>query len=593
LISAGVFVICLILGARLFSLQVTAFERYNSLATGNRVRETITFAPRGRILDRQGRILADNKLSFQLSATPYLLAEDQTERQDDYEVIAQMLNVSVAELAAASETEGLDYPLPITVLSNIEHRRALALMQYLPRLEGFQLLEVPIRQYVSDSGLAHILGYTGGISELELASQPDSGLLPIDIVGKTGIEKQYDDVLRGQNGLQRTEVDTLGRPVRLLAQQEALLGQDITLTIDLDIQRRLASELAKQMKNAKVQRASAVALDPNNGEILAMVSLPYYDNNLFANGISTEDFNRLVNDPNQPLLNKAVSAGYTTGSVIKPIVASAALQEKVITPQTIINDNGFIAVTSVYQPGASFIFRGWRPEGLGPMNVRRAIAMSSNIYFYTVGGGHGGISGLGVDRLTGYYREFGLGEATGIDLPGETSGRVPDRNWKLAEKGEPWYIGDTYNISIGQGDLIVSPLQLTLADMAVANGGDVLRPQLLLRIGDEMVARKQVRRTVGVDPANLQIVREGMREVITNGTTCACRFANVPVDVAGKSGTAETNTPDGRRPHAWYTAFAPFQDPQIMVTAMLEEGSGGSTYAAPVTAAAMEAFFQP
>lgn len=590
-VTGAVVGLAVILVVKLFTLQVTSHERFLDLANGNRIRETISYAPRGNIYDRHGELIASNTITFQLSATPYLTAKTEAERQADYRQIAGLLGIKDQAIKDKVEAHGLDYPLPVIVKQNIKHSRALALMQYLSRLQGFHLSEVPTRQYVADAGLAHILGYTGIVSDQDLDAGGDK-LLPIDIVGKTGIEKQYDEVLRGHNGLERTEVDTLGHPVRVLARRPAQAGQDITLTIDLKVQRRLAKEMKQQMKQANVTRGSGVALDPASGEVIAMVSLPYYDNNLFANGISEADFNRLANNPDEPLTNKVTAGGFTTGSTIKPMVASAALQENVVTPETIIVDTGAIAVTSVYQPGAQFIFRGWRPGGLGPMNVRSAIAWSSNIYFYTVGGGYGNIGGLGVDRLTHYYRQFGLGEASDIDLPGEISGRVPDRQWKREFKNEQWYVGDTYNISIGQGDLVVSPLQLTLGDMAVANNGYVLRPQLLKRIGDREVAKRQVRREVPVSKQNLQIVREGMRQVLTNGTTCECTFTNVPHKVAGKSGTAQTTSDESRRPHAWFTAFAPFENPQIMVTVMLEEGSGGSQFAAPAIAGAMETYFK-
>ena len=577
---------------RLFQLQVSAHEQYAQLADGNRIRDSIAHAPRGNIYDREGRLLASNTVGYELSVTPYLLPDASESRQEMYSLIARATGGSSATIKAKAEEEGLDYPLPITAISNLEHEQALSIMQHLPRLSGWHISQVPQRKYVSDSGLAHILGYTASVDQEDLKADEDKKLLPVDKIGKAGVELQYDHILRGQNGFERTEVNTLGQPVRVLAQTRFKKGQDITLTIDLDVQRRLAKELKAQMKNARVSRASAVAVDPQTGEVLAMVSLPSYDNNLFAKGISQAQFDRLASDPDQPLLNKAISGGYTTGSTIKPLVASAALEEKVVTPSTIIVDSGAIAVTSIYQPGQQFIFRGWRPGGLGPMDVRRAIAWSSNIYFYTVGGGHGGIEGLGVDRLTRYYRQFGLGEPSGIDLPGEIAGRVPDREWKLANKNEDWFVGDSYNISIGQGDLLVSPLQLTLADMAVANGGYLLKPQVLLKIGDETVAQRQVRREIPVAKQNIQIVREGMRQVLTDGTTCECTFASVPAKVAGKSGTAQTTSNDERRPHAWFTAFAPYEKPQIMVTAMLEEGSGGSQYAAPAIAGAMNTFFK-
>lgn len=590
LILIGIGLICGIFGWRLYELQVSAHQRYTQLSDGNRVRETVAFAPRGKIYDRKGRVLVDNKIVFRLSVTPYLLSRDEAEREGGYELISRLSSIKLAQLKSVAGNEGLDYPLPKALEVNLSHRVALALQAHLPKLSGWHLNEVPIRSYRAEAGLAHILGYTGQASQADLKA--DRALLPIDIVGKSGIEAQYDHILRGQHGLERTEVDTLGRPVRLLAKQAAQTGQDITLTIDLDLQKSMAAELTKQMKQARVSRGSAVALDPNSGEVLAMVSLPAFDNNLFARGISITEFERLSNDPDQPLVNKAIAGGYTTGSTIKPMVAAAALEEGVVTPSTIIVDSGAIRVTSQYEPGRAFVFRGWRPGGLGPMDVRSGLAMSSNIYFYTVGGGHGDVAGLGVERLTRYYRQFGLGEASGIDLPGEITGRVPDSNWKKEYFGTDWFVGDTYNISIGQGDLLISPLQLTLANMAIANGGFLLKPQLLYKVGSDQVASRSLRREISISKSNLKIVREGLRQVVTNGTTCECVFAKVPVKVAGKTGTAQTTSTEERRPHAWFVAYAPFDNPQFMGGAMLEEGSGGSQFAAPVIASGMAHFFR-
>lgn len=572
-------------------MQVLAGERYLELANGNRVRESISYAPRGRILDRKGKVLAENTATFQLSVIPYLLESDEKNRDDILNNVSSIINIDAGKLKEIVFSKGEEYPLPVLVKENLDHETAIALEQIIPRTKGFTVDSVPSRSYVADAGLAHILGYTGRVSEDDIKVDKTSRLLATDFIGKAGIEKQYDEVLRGDNGFERTEVDSLGRPVRFLAQKPASKGSDIILTIDYDVQVRLEREILAQMQKSKTTKGAGVVLSPETGEILAMVSIPYYDNNLFARGISEKEFSDLVNSPNQPLLNKAIGEGYTTGSTIKPVVASAALQEKVVTPETVIVDRGQISVTSVYQPGAAFIFRGWRPGGLGPMNVRSAIAMSSNIYFYTVGGGHENIQGLGVDRLTSYYRKFGLGELSGIDLPDEFAGRVPDSAWKEQNKGEPWYVGDTYNISIGQGDILVTPLQLTLADMSIANGGYLLQPYVLKSIDGVEVGKRVVRREVPIDKGNIKIVQEGMRQVVTNGTTCECIFKSVPVKVAGKSGTAETSTGDKTKPHAWFTAYAPYDKPKIMATVLIEQGSGGSQYSAPAIAGAMETYF--
>lgn len=588
-ITAGMIIASSILAVRLFDMQVVAGQKYRNLANNNRFREQILYAPRGKILDRNGAVLADNTLSFQLSMVPYELPDDDAQETAVIKRASALAGIKQTELEKLIDENGHDYVLPVPIELTLTHERALKLLASADSLPGFSIDRVPSRTYDASSGLAHVVGYIGRVSEEDVKADKTGILLPTDFIGKTGVEESFDERLRGQNGFVRYEVDALGRPVRVVDQTQPIPGEDIHLSIDLKTQKTMAAAVQKQMTAAHSSRASGVAVDPDTGEIFALVSLPSYDNNKFIGGISHKDFNYYNTNPNQPLFNKVIGGGFTSGSIIKPLVASAALQEGIVNENTVIVDSGYIDVQSQYGTG-SFRFRGWRPGGLGPMNVRSALAWSSNIYFYTVGGGHDGIEGLGEARLNKYYRAFGLGEATGIDLPGGTEGRVPNETWKLANTGEPWYVGDSFNIAIGQGDLLISPLQITMAEVAIANNGRLLKPQI------ESGTTPEVRRTVPVDTKYLQIVREGMRQVL-GGTTCECVFKDVGKPVAGKSGTAETNTPNGRPPHAWFTAFAPysqeFATPDILATVLIEEGVGGSQYAAPAIAETFKTFFKP
>ncbi|MBI3983928.1 penicillin-binding protein 2 [Candidatus Microgenomates bacterium] len=581
--------IMILLIGQLANLQLVNGKRLAGLAEGNRLRERVTYAPRGRILDRHGNELATNTASFQLIVYPYLLPSAPAARQSVYQQVAAIAGLSKKLVQAAAEDKGLSEVQPQLVTDRLTYERALRLEQRLPQLPGWSVDGVPMRRYVSDSGLAHILGYVGRVSAADLATRSD--LLPIDFVGRTGVEAQYDQLVRGQDGIVQTEVDALGRPLRTLRSVAVKPGQDVRLTLDLGLQRALARAVEQQLKIAKIDRGSAVAIDPNTGEVLALVSLPGYDNNLFARGISSRDYQRLLADPLAPLYNQAIGGGYPSGSVIKPMHLAGALQEGVVNEETIIVDNGKLVVPSVYDPSVIYTFRGWVPGGLGPMNARRAVAMSSDIYFYTVGGGFEGFRGLGVDRLTRYYREFGFGRPTGIDLPGETAGRVPTPAWKKAAKGEDWFVGDTYNISIGQGDLLVSPLQMAVATAAVINDGKVLQPYLMAQSAAGFSNHPRVANRVPVDRQYLRVAMEGMRQVI-GGTVSPAIFARVPVPVAGKSGTAETDPTVKRRSHAWFTAFAPYDKPEVLVAVLLEEGNIGSVYAGPVAAAGLEWYFR-
>jgi len=573
---------------RLFDLQVIASDQLLSQANGNRVREVVEFAPRGTIYDSDDKVLAENVAGFQLSVTPYLLPSQESSRNQLYQQIAGWLDMPVVEVVDRAESQGENSVLPVAIGRRLQQDQALNVKRRLSNVNGVELSVVPVREYAVAGGLSHIIGYTGLVDESDIRKRTDLSL--VDYVGRAGVEQYYDETLRGENGYKRYEVDASGRPVRLLASKDPVAGSDIHLSINLAAQRSMAQSIKKQLTEASVSHGSGVAIESETGQIIASVSLPDYDNNLFARGITQTDYNRLINNSDNPLFNAVVDGNFPSGSIIKPVVASAALQEGVVTEDTIINDGGYIEVVSRYDPTQSFRFNGWRPGGLGPMNVRRAIAMSSNIYFFTVGGGHGGVSGLGVDRLTNYYKAFGLGDRSGIDLPSESTGLVPSPSWKQQTKDQPWTQGDTFNISIGQGDLQITPLQITRANNVFATGGRLVTPRLLLKINGKFVEPANST-TLKIDSKHMKAVQEGMRQVVVNGATNPARFANIPVDIAGKSGTAEQNTDANQPSHAWFTAYAPYDNPEVMATVLIEEGRSGSIAAAPAVSSFLEDYF--
>lgn len=574
---------------QLFGIQVVRGEQYQGLARGNRIRDEISYAPRGNIYDRNGVLLAENSPSFQLVAVPYSMAEDPEERATDLRQVASLTGQKFSNLQSEFEPHSDDYPLPIVLKSKLTHRDALRIEQKLPELQGFQLNIIPLRQYVDVANLAHALGYVGRVSEDDIEKRDD--LLPTDFVGRAGIEAQYDKILRGKNGGQRTEVDALGRPVRILANDPAEQGNDIRLTIDYKLQKQLAQGLKKQIKASDSKKGVALAINPKNGEVLAMVSIPSYDNNQFAGGISARDYQRLINDPKQPLYNRAVSGAYSVGSTIKPVIASAALQEKVVTPSTTIVDKGKLTLVNRYNPSDSITFKNFASQAHGRINIEDAIAKSSNVFFFTVGGGFGNIKGLGIERLNSYYRDFGFGTPTGIDLPEEISGTVPGAAWNEAHLGRGWFTGDTYNVSIGQGNLAITPMQLAMAHSAVFNRGQLLKPRLLESVDGEAVenAPESLRR-VQVDQKHLNTVISGMRQGATSGTASGVDWSGVP-RVATKTGTAETALGDKGNPHIWMSATAPFDNPQILIIAMVEESRLSSPTMGNVIAPAMRQYF--
>jgi penicillin-binding protein 2 len=601
-----------VLVSRLFWLQVIAGNYNLALANGNRIREQVERAPRGMIYDRNGQALASNVASFDITVVPELLPEQPADRAVEYAKVGSLIGLPAAAVQAKAEVTCRNHqsgclmsPVPQLVAAGVDHDKALLVDQYHTQLPGFALDVNPIRQYSDNNLLAAFLGYTGRVDAKEAQQNPDYG--PTDLIGKSGLEKQYEAALRGTNGGTETEVDASGRPIRLLANRDPVPGNNLRLTIDQGLQAQMVAAIQGQMQASGATRAAGVAVNPKTGEVLAIASLPSYDDNLFSRGISQADYTKLLKDPGQPLFDKAVMGGYPSGSIIKPLGASAALQTGVITPDTTVDDAGKIVVPNKYDPAHPATYYGWeRTTGLGPVNVLQALARSSDIFFYEVMGGFTDfLHYVGVDRLTAYYEKFGLGSKTGIDLPSEATGRVPTPEWKKSFSGDGWYTGDTYNISVGQGDLLVSPLQMAMAISAVANGGTLYRPHLVDSITDaagkvvQQISPQAVRQGF-ISPENLAVVRQGMKLAVNEpqGTACCLIKQQVPVTVAAKTGTAETVTHDDgtsaaqeSKPDAWFEAFAPADDPKIAIVILIEHSGEGAVYAAPAARQTLSWYF--
>ena len=459
---------------------------------------------------------------------------------------------------------------------------------------GFSVQQVPVRDYVNAPVFSHLLGYTGLVSQQDLKSLDQDKYDAVDFIGKTGIESNYETYLHGVNGQDLVEVDATGKLLNILGQNKPAAGNTLELNIDKGLQEEIYTDLLKS-KNAK---AAAIAIDPKTGQVLALVSLPGFNNSLFAHGIKSADYNALLNDKNLPLFNRVIAGTYPPGSTVKPMVATAGLEEGVITADTKINDNGNLVVPNQFNPGQFYEFHGWKPGGLGSMTVRSAIAMSSDIFFYEVAGGspNGSLVGLGADKLAEYYRKFNLGSTTKIDLAGEKPGLVPDPDWKMKfYKNDPlqgkWYLGDTYHIGIGQGDLLVTPLQVAEWTATIANNGTSYEPQIAKRsydaAGNTVWENKpKVLVTNVASLATLKIVQEGMRQTVLAGTAKALQ--SLPITSAGKTGTSQFDGANPDRTHAWFTAYAPYENPQIVMTVLIEAGGEGNAVAEPVVKDALK-----
>jgi penicillin-binding protein 2 len=604
-----------VLSVQLVRLQIVDGQRNLGLADGNRLRQTITRAPRGWVYDRHKTVLAKNLASFDLTVTPSLLPHDSTQRQQLYARVASLVDVPTETIAAKAEGECvganlaakatktkaeqvcLESPQPKLVISDLARDLALNFDQSANTTAGFKIDDNAIREYEDGGSLAAILGYTGRVSQEDLTGNNSYG--PTDFIGKLGLERSYEQELRGQNGSEQTEVDASGRPIKLLSAKPAIAGQNLILSVDMELQKTFSAALSRQMQASGAIKASGIAINPKTGEILAAVNLPTYDNNLFAKGIGQKDYAKLVADPAQPLFDKVLGGAYPTGSIIKPLVGSAALQERTINTNTSVNDNGALEVPNQYDPNIKYTFRSYEPGGHGIVNITKALAVSSNVFFFTIGGGFGNVPGLGVDRLTNYYHKFGLGHKTGVDVGEETAGLVPTPASKKKATGESWYLGDTYNISVGQGDLRASPLQMATAIAAIANGGTVLKPHFLKEVQDaggrtvHTVPTEAVQKDI-ISPENLAVIRNAMRQVVSApyGTACCKIEQTVPVAVAAKTGTAETDPNGNRKPNAWFEAYAPFEDPQIVIVALVENSGEGAQFAAPAVRETLEWCFK-
>lgn len=567
---------CIIAG-RLFYLQIIKGEYYLEQAQNNREKKIPIVAERGQIYDRNGRQLTQNIPNFSLAIMPYRLPRKKEELKVIIDRLAEITNKSKEEIEKIIiDFSSYGYE-SIVISENLDYETALSIQIAAADLPGIHIQRGSKRLYNLDKNLmsiAHVLGYESKINKEELNQLYKQGYLPSDYIGKIGIEKSYENILRGTYGVTRLEINAFGKEQYIYSQTPPVPGNHIKLTIDIDIQNKLEEILSKTLAELNKKRASGIVMDPNNGEILALVSLPAFDNNDFSGGIDVAKYNSYLENKDKPLFNRAISGTYPSGSTIKPVIAAAALQEGMITPKTYFLSTGGINVES-------WFFPDWLAGGHGVTDVRKSLAWSVNTFYYYIGGGYKNFTGLGVEKIVEYLKLFGLANQLGIDLPYENKGFLPDKKWKEETKKEKWYIGDTYNISIGQGDVLVTPLQIAELTSVVANRGTMYKPHVVKAIID-VLARKEretefsiIRENI-VAKENLQTVALGMKDCVDYGS-CR-RLLSLPMQTAGKTGTAQWSS--NKNPHAWFTVFAPFSKPQIVLTILIEEGESGSGAAA-------------
>lgn len=568
--------------SRLGYLQVVQGKYYGEKADGNRIRLAPIMAPRGMFYDRNGVPLVSNRPGFTVSLLPL-----SGPVPDEIIVkVANILNMNPDEIKKKmSQHNGKFEPVRIKsdigpdVVTKIEERRA--------ELPGVVIEIQPIRNYINNELAAHLFGYVGEINDVELekAKAKSNEYKTGDIIGKFGLEKIYDRELRGIDGGNQVEVDVTGRPVNVLGRKETVPGKNLTLTIDYKIQKAAEVAIDEQLtylqtksdfRNAKA--AAAIAMNPKTGEILAMVSRPTFNPNLFSGGISSKDWKLLNDNPNNPMDNKAISGEYPPGSTFKLVTGAAALEMGKVTPEEKILDTG-----------KHWIIAKGNAEGeaLGWINFKEALTKSDNVYFYEMG------NRLGIDNLEKYARMFGLGAVTGINLQGESDGLVANQRYKEKVYGEAWYLSETFDAAIGQGFQLATPLQVAVLMSEIANGGYRYRPYLVSKISSDngevtkTFAPEEVGR-IQLSPQTLNLIRESLRDVALEGGTAAQAFRDFPIAIAGKTGTAENSHGSD---HGWFIAYGPYEDPRIVVVVIVEQGGFGAGSAAPIARKIMEAAF--
>jgi penicillin-binding protein 2 len=583
-----------VIGLRLWYLQVLSGDDYRNQANDNRVREVRVQAPRGDILDRDGKVLVANRTDLALQVIPEDLPKPGPERREVMRGLESVTGDSRAEIEREIVEVRKEAPAsPVILERGLGAGKVFFLRENQNRFPGVTVERVFAREYKQGAIGAHLFGNVGEVTEEQLELPRYSTLEQGDLVGQSGIEYEYDRFLRGKPGSTRTTVDALGRPKGQLAGEPAHAGDNVRLTIDADLQATAEGALG-----SFGLPGAAVAMDVRNGEVLALASAPSFDPSIFTRPITQSQYKALVSRENDaPLANRAIQGAYPTGSVFKVITGVAALEEGLITPGEIVNDTGKLQVDVLTLKNAG-------DAVFGPINMSDAFKVSSDIYFYRLGLNAPAAKDGGM--IQDWASRMGLGEPTGIDLPAETQGLIPTPAWrnklyreKLTDR--QWSAGDNINLAVGQGDLQADPLQMAVVYSTLANGGTVVRPHLAQ--GVESVTGEPLqeinppsKRQIEISDQTQSTVMEGLRRAaMEEGGTSYGVFGNFPIDVAGKTGTAERGFTEGGLPlpdQAWYVVVAPADNPKIVVAVTIERGGFGADSAAPVAARILEKYFQ-
>ncbi len=570
-----------------FMLQVAAREEFEETAEKYHKSVYYTLPSRGVIYDQKGTQLVQNTVSFSLVCYKHDLPHQEEEKRKLLEEASLLAGLEYEFLKEKIEEEKKSR---VILKEDLSHSEAVNLKTELQEVPAFYIKEDMKRDYRDGATFAHVVGFLGRVTEEEVSSDYSS----IDYIGKAGLEKEYENILRGTVGKEVVERDVFGRELSREKMADPVSGNSLVLHLDESLQKKGEEVLKKAIKDARSEAGVFIAMDPETGGVLSLVSVPSYDNNLFSRGVGSREWQEVSENPLNPFWNRVVSAVYPTGSVIKPLIASGVLEEEIIDPRREIGCEGEVTIENPWDEDKPWIFKDWAVHGATSM--RKAIAVSCNVYFYHVGAGHGGINGLSWEGIKKYISLFGWGEKTGIDLPGEKSGFIPTPEWKRShfEKAENkiWVPGDNYNLSIGQGYLSVTPLQVASSFVPIANGGVLYKPHLVKEVVDENknvveVYNPEVVRKDFIQEENLRVVREGMKDATTYGSVST--FSDLPFQSAAKTGTAEIGVE--KHYHNWITVFAPYENPEIVFTILIEKVPEGERHINPAAKEILRWYF--
>ncbi len=555
---------------RVWHLQVIEGEEFKKIAEQNRLRIIEIPAPRGIIYDRNNRALVRNIPFFDIS----IFKEDLNEAPETLSALGKLLDLRIEDVEERLEHSSVNLFEPLKLKQDISLDEVARVEARRMDFPGLQVDFVMGREYVYGELASHIIGYLGRLT-LEQARDPDYRGIPRKaFIGQLGIEKVYDRILRGTAGKKIVEVDAAGKLISVVGMQQPVKGTDIRLTIDVKLQSEVEAAI-----NGKV--GSVVVLDSNSGEIMALASTPSFDPNLFARGIDYNEWERLINNPKKPFLNRALQSQYPPGSTFKIVTALAALDKGIVTDSTRFECKGSIFFGRV--------FKCWKEKGHGNIGLHRAIVESCDVYFYEVA------KLLEIDTIAQYALDFGLGSRVGIELEGERSGIVPTAGWKRRTKNQKWYKGETLNTVIGQGYLSVTPIQMARLMAAVVNGGRLYTPHLL----KDTILDNEVVGTINIKPEYLALIKRALIDVVSDRSGTGTMSRSSIVGIGGKTGTSQVvggdmqeDVQDKFKDHAWFVAFAPEERPEITVSVFVEHGGHGGSAAAPVAKRVIEAYFK-